>query len=176
MFNQMTTHDWLELSAEDKDLLIQQFGLKRSGSGHVFNNQGKFEVQSDGYTTKDIAGINIQTLQEFTGSISESFSELFQLALVKLNPNRYGTPTETEQVTEIGTGEIDRPEGSDAGESEEPVMATPPVVRDDGAGSGDGTPSNHHGTPTSLQQSDDGADSIGHEVARKGRSKKSPVS
>lgn len=144
MFDQMNTQDWLTLSQEDKNLLIDQFKISRSGFVHVVGNK----VQTDGYSYQDLSVLSVKNLQEYTGLQTTNFAELFNATLVKLNPERYGKKESSQ--TEGDTASEER--GTNEGENKEPIVPTPPTDGLHSGGSEESSTGNDSGVETSVQQ------------------------
>lgn len=72
---------WLSLSLEMRAKLVEKFQIQRSGFTHVENQI----VVSDGYSSKDLLAISLEKLQQFVGSKSTDFYELFDQAVILLD-------------------------------------------------------------------------------------------
>lgn len=73
--------EWCALTLPVRMQLAQQFGIAKTGSTHVANNQ----VVSDGYKVEEIENaLSIEAMQMFTGSSSKDPSELFAGCVAKL--------------------------------------------------------------------------------------------
>lgn len=69
---------WLSLPQETRAKIAELFDIKKSGNVYVVNGANGAEVQSDGYTYKDLSVITLERMQEITGSKSENFYHLFK--------------------------------------------------------------------------------------------------
>lgn len=166
MFNQLSTHDWLQLPWETRLKLVEVFKITRSAGTHVIGGV----VKTDGYTEKDLSILNIETLKTFTGLETDNYQELFNATLIKLNPERY---EETKQSTPGENVETRAEEsGENEGKSEESTVSAPVEDGVLSGGSEDSAPSSVDGPTPVIQQPDDEADSGGHESSKPARSKK----
>lgn len=80
MFQQMNTHDWVQLPIEVRAKLAEKFNIPRSGYTHVVGNK----VETDGYTNENLAKMSIEALRAYTGADSQDFTDLFKLTLIKI--------------------------------------------------------------------------------------------
>lgn len=78
MFTVIMPHLWMMVPKEERDILIQQFGLVRTGITEVIDQQ----LITDGYSDKDLAGITLEKMTEFIGS-EESFMRAWELTVMK---------------------------------------------------------------------------------------------
>lgn len=81
---QIFPHEWVRLPATVRFRLADEFGIKKSEGVNVVNG----EVVSDGYTAKDLAVMDIEALQRFTGEKNEDFVLLLNETIKKLE-NKY---------------------------------------------------------------------------------------
>lgn len=119
MFTQITEHEWLKLPWQQRIKLIEVFKIPQSSFTHVSAG----EVVTDGHTNKDLSAISISAMQEYVGSKSDNFVELFAATLKKIDPpapNEERTPAPQDGG---GITSGDRSE-SPAPESKEPVVST----------------------------------------------------
>lgn len=68
---------WLSLPQEQRNKLIQLFGLKKSGTTQVDIDAGGAKVISDGHTPGDLLPINTEAMQKMLSDDSEDFYKLF---------------------------------------------------------------------------------------------------
>ncbi len=94
---QINVPDWVALPFETRQKLVKQFGVPKSGGSEVQNLSTGNRIVSDGHTHQDLKAITVEKLQEFTGSLSTDFYDLFSQAISKLTET--SGPT-TEQIRE----------------------------------------------------------------------------
>ena len=86
---QLTQPQWIGLSQEVKDKLINIFHIPRTEPTKV--NQGFHEgklqtvVSSDGHSHKDLSVISVKAMQEFLGSDKTDFYALFEDVVNKIS-------------------------------------------------------------------------------------------
>lgn len=72
---------WRALPISTRNKIATVFGIAKTGSIHVSNNH----VVDDGYQIENVErALNIDALQQYTGSESSDFDELWQLMMQKL--------------------------------------------------------------------------------------------
>lgn len=79
----MNPHDWILLESEVKEKLAKIFRVKRSGFTHVADGK----LITDGYTSKDLSVINIDSMIDYLGlnhyANQLGFVELFEKTIAK---------------------------------------------------------------------------------------------
>lgn len=77
--SQVWPHQWMRFSDEVRKLLVDTFGVPRSGSTVVTDNI----VETDGRTVEDLRSISIGKLKELMGSESDDFNMLLSAFIKK---------------------------------------------------------------------------------------------
>ena len=72
---------WMAYSHEERLILHEKLGLKKSEGTFVENNK----LISDGHTIQDLMGVTVEKLQELTGSKSGDMVVLIQQLLYPVN-------------------------------------------------------------------------------------------
>jgi hypothetical protein len=73
----ITPHLWLQLAADVRNYLSKEFKLNRSTSPRCVTYGGKTVIESDGHTVDDLRGLNVESMQAYSGSKSVDINELF---------------------------------------------------------------------------------------------------
>jgi len=74
-------HDWMSLSLPTRNKLANKFGIKKTSSTHVVNNQ----VESDGYSLRDVEkGLNLPAIKEFLGTEESDMQKLWTMLVDKI--------------------------------------------------------------------------------------------
>ncbi len=126
MNNRIYPQQWLSLSKETRNRLVQVFDLERTGVTEIRDQ----EVVSDGYSVQDLGKITLEAMCEYIGS-TETFARAWEITLSKCHAELYPpvaiiqnidgeptavdfdnfkgtTPTFEEDVVEVEAEAIDR--------------------------------------------------------------------
>lgn len=76
---QVTIPIWLQVPAEIRRRIIEEFNLPRTGATHVMMGaMSGNEVLTDGYTHEDLLNLSVVRMQEFLNSETKDVFQLFE--------------------------------------------------------------------------------------------------
>jgi hypothetical protein len=79
MFTKINIGLWMFVPKDQRDHLVNVFGIKRTGVSEIKNE----EIISDGYSNADLEGITKEKMEEYIGSEVDSFHRAWEVTLSK---------------------------------------------------------------------------------------------
>lgn len=79
MFNRIYVQFWMSLSKETRNKLAVIFSVPKTGVVEVINDT----VLTDGHNNTDLEVITLDNLKAYTGQLKGTFSELWEMAIIK---------------------------------------------------------------------------------------------
>lgn len=165
MERSLTPQEWLHLSQEVRNKLVEIFRIPRSGFTHVIDGQ----VQTDGYTYENLKVITIQTMQDFLkeGSPEDTFDDLLEKVIqrVVLSSKSWIVKNMDVPYTVDHSAEITEPET--LGDVLHQNSLKPQIEAENANNNGIGTDQSNTGNRTGKKRGrpakvkDEGADSTG---------------
>lgn len=95
MFDKIYVQNWMSLSKEVRNHLMETFNIQRSGITEIRDQ----DVITDGVTNADLSVLTLDNLNEYIGSV-ETFPRAWEITLMKVHSELH-PPT-----IEIGVGKI----------------------------------------------------------------------